>query len=173
MTKRQQTSIRLAAVFVAVLCGLAVLAAAASAATINSLTVSGTPANPVFTVTGSGLTVPVPNPKASPSKQALCPLAISGNAGLDYGTGLYLVGWDGQTGGTNAQLYAAGRYRPTLNELDCIGLVVLSHTPTRVRFTFGHAYVQYYRAKPRLLRNGDVVEVVIGGAPYAAVVRFH
>ena len=39
------------------------------------------------------------------------------------------------------------RYRPSLNELDCIGIVVLKHTPTRVTFTLGHAYTEYYRAK--------------------------
>jgi hypothetical protein len=161
---------------VALLCVAAACASAADARTaarISSLTITGSPAKPVFTVTGTGLAVPSPNPKTSPSGQPLCPLKISGKAGRDYGTGFYVIGWDGQPNGTNAQLYAGGRYRPALNELDCIGLVVLSHTPTKVRFTLGHGYVQYYRAKPRLLRNGDVVEVVVRGAPYATVVHFH
>jgi len=145
----------------------------AAAATISSLTVSGSAARPIFTVVGRGLTLPPANPKKSPSNQPLCPLAISGNAGFDYGTQFYLVGWDAQMGDANNQLYAAGRYRPGLNELDCIGIVVLTHTPARITFTFGHAYLQYYRAKPRLIENGDVIEVVLRGASFATVVHFH
>jgi hypothetical protein len=138
---------------------------------ISSLSVGGTVARPIFTITGSGLALPSPNPKVSPSNQSLCPLRISGKAGFDYGTQFYLLGWDAQPGDTNNLLYAAGRYRPKLNELDCIGIVVLAHTPSRVTFTFGHAYLQYYRSKPRLIRSGDVVEVVLRGASIATVVH--
>jgi hypothetical protein len=158
-----------------VVCSLALAGAAsgrATATTITAVKVSGSSSRPVFTVTGQGLTVPAPNPATSPSGQPLCPLKISGNAGLDYGTGFSLIVWDGQVEDANAQLYAAGRYRPKLNELDCIGIVVLTHTPTRVTFTLGHGYVQYYRTKPRLIRAGDVVEVVLGHARFATVVRF-
>jgi hypothetical protein len=144
---------------------------ARAAAVISSLSVGGSPAKPVFTITGTGLTVPAPNPRTSPSGQQLCPLKISGNAGFDYGTQFYLIDWDAQPNGTNSQLYAAGRYRPNLNELDCIGLVVLAHTPTKVSFTFGHAYVQY-RSKYRTLGNQDVIEVVLNGAALATVVHF-
>src|SRR5579885_900264 len=148
----------------ATLCSLALAAPTAQqGAAITALKVGGTSSRPVFTIVGHGLTVPAPNPKVSPSNQPLCPLAISGNAGLDYGTQFSLVAWDGQPDSTNVQLYAAGRYRPSLNELDCIGIVVLLHTPDRVSFTFGHAYEQYYKAKPRLLKNGDVVEVTFRG----------
>lgn len=71
------------------------------------------------------------------------------------------------------RLYGVGRYRPSLNELDCIGIVVLSHTPTKVTFTPGHAYTQYYRGKPRLIRNQDVLEVVLNGATFSTVAHFH
>jgi hypothetical protein len=176
--KLRLTSRRLAAAVVlvsipwaALLAGGASATSHHSAAVIRSLTVSGSVSRPIFTITGVGLAVPPPNPKLSPSNQSLCPLRISGNAGLDYGTSFYLNGWDAQVGDSNSQLYAAGRYRPKLNELDCIGIVVLAHTPTHVTFTFGHAYVQYYRSKPRLLRNGDVIEVVLRGASFATVFR--
>jgi hypothetical protein len=142
-----------------------------AAAVIRSVTVSGSPAGPIFTVSGSGLNVPVPSPAVSPSGQSLCPAKIAGNAGLDYGTHLYLIGWDGQPNGSNKQLYSAGRYRPKLNELDCIGLVVSSHSPSRLVFTFGHAYTQF-RSQYRELQNGDVIEVVFNTASFA-VVRYH
>ena len=144
----------------------------ATATSIRALTVSGNANRPVFTITGAGLNVPTANPKASPSGQSLCPVKIAGNAGLDYGTGFYLIGWDAQPNDSNAQLYAAGRYRSSLNELDCIGIVVLSHTHTKLVFTFGSAYVQY-RSQYRTLRNGDVVEVVLNAAAFATVVHYH
>jgi hypothetical protein len=97
---------------------------------------------------------------------------ITGNAGFDYGNRFFVNMWDGQPLGTNAQLYSAGRYRPTLSELDCIGIVVLAHTTKRIRFTFGHGYQQLYSAKPRFLKNGDVIEVGIGGLRFATVVHF-
>jgi hypothetical protein len=85
---------------------------------------------------------------------------------------LYLIAWGGQPNDSNAQLYSAGRYRPKLNELDCIGLIVLSHSPSKLVFTFGHAYAQY-RSQYRQLQNGDVIEVVVNKASFATVVRYH
>jgi hypothetical protein len=167
-----------AAIVGCVLIGSFALAGAATArnsrasAAITSLRVSGSSARPVFTITGTGLAIPKPNPTTSPSGQSLCPLKISGNAGLDYGTQLYLIAWSGQPASTNAALYSAGRYRPALNELDCIGIVVLAKSPTHVSFTLGHAYLQYYKAKPGLIRSGDVIEVVLNGAAFATVVRY-
>src|SRR5262249_894766 len=74
---------------------------------ITSLTVTGTSARPLFTLKGNQLAVPPPNPKTSPSGQPLCPLQISGNAGLNYGTRFYVIMWDGQPTSTNAALYSA------------------------------------------------------------------
>ena len=168
-------SLRQAVALSAVVASSLVLVAAASSANKPSITavrVSGSPSHPVFTVTGHRLTVPKPNPKTSPSGQPLCPVQISGNAGLDYGNAFFVNMWDGQPQDANAQLYAAGRYRPTLNELDCIGIVVLKHTADRISFTFGHGYQQYYGAKPRFIHNGDVIEVGIGPARFATVVHF-
>jgi len=151
---------------------LASAASPANTASITAVKVSGSSSHPVFTVTGHGLSVPKPNPSKSPSGQPLCPLQITGNAGLDYGNTLFAIVWDGQPQDANTQLYAAGRYRPTLNELDCIGIVVLAHTSRRITFTLGHGYQQYYGAKPRFIRNGDVVEVGVGAARFATVVHF-
>jgi hypothetical protein len=167
--------LRQAVALIAVAASSFALAAAASSAgkaSITSVKVTGGPSHPVFTVTGHGLSVPKPNPTKSPSGQSLCPLQISGNAGLDYGNSFFVIIWDGQPQDGNTQLYAAGRYRPALNELDCIGIVVLKHTAQRITFTFGHGYQQYYAAKPRFFRNGDVIEVGIGAARFATVVHF-
>jgi hypothetical protein len=145
----------------------------ASATSIRALTVTGGPARPIFTLTGSGLSIPKPNPKTSPSnKPPMCPLIISGKAGRDYGMQFYVLAWSAGPSDNNSFMYAAGRYRPSLGELDCIGLIVLSHTAKKVVFTYGHAYQQYYRAKPRLLRNRDVIEVALNGAAIATVVHY-
>jgi hypothetical protein len=161
---------------VAVAASSLVLTAAAPAAghgpTITAVSVGGSPTRPVFTIKGHGLVVPTPNPQGSPSNQPLCPLKISGNAGHNYGTNLFVVVWDGSTNGNNAFMYSGGRYRPTLNELDCIGLIVLKHSPTQITLTFGHGYQQYYGTKPRFVQNGDVVDVGDGTARFATVVRF-
>jgi hypothetical protein len=139
---------------------------------ITAVKVHGKPSKPVFTVLGHGLKIPKPNPTTSPSNQPLCPVVITGNAGFDYGNSFFVNMWDGQPNGTNAQLYAAGRYRPTLSELDCIGIVVLKHTAKSIKFTFGHGYQQLYSAKPRFLENGDVIEVGLGRLRFATVVHF-
>jgi hypothetical protein len=137
-----------------------------AAAAITSVTFSGSPAKPVITEVGRGLSVPSPSPKISPSNQPLCPKAITGNAGLDYGTGLFVTAF-----ANDQHLYSAGRYRPTLNELDCIGLIVLSHTPKKLRFTFGAAYRQAdFGYKP--LVNGSLVEVVVRNAAFGVVVHY-
>jgi hypothetical protein len=141
-------------------------------AVITSLTVAGTPAKPVFTILGRALTVPRPNPKTAPARQRMCPLKTTGNVGHDYGTRFYLIAWDGQATSSNALLYSAGRYRPTLNELDCIGIVLVSHTPSQLVFRFGHAYSQF-SSQYRPLTNGDVVEVVLNDASRATVVHYH
>ena len=168
-------SLRQAVALVAVATSSLVLVAAASSASTASITavkVSGSSSHPMFTVMGRGLSVPKPNPAKSPSGQPLCPVQISGNAGLDYGNQFFVIMWDAQPQDGNTQLYAAGRYRPTLNELDCIGIVVLKHTAGLITFTLGHGYQQYYGAKPRFIRNGDVIEVGVGAARFATVVHF-
>lgn len=148
------------------------MALATSRASITSLRVTGSPSHPIFTISGRGLAVPPTSPKTSPSNQKLCPVVINGNAGFDYGTRFSLIVWNGQLASTNTQRYAGGRYRPALNELDCIGLIVLKATPTQIRFTLGAAYLQLYQTNPGLIQNGDVVEVVLNSARYATVVHY-
>jgi hypothetical protein len=54
--------------------------------------------------------------------------------------------------------------------LDCIGIIVLSHSPTKLTFALGQAYREYYQAD--WIQNGNVVEVVLDGASIAAVVHY-
>ena len=138
----------------------------ADAAAITSVRFSGTPTRPVVTITGRALSIPAPSPKTSPSNQTLCPRVIKGNAGLDYGTGFWVSAFQ-----NDKQIWSAGRYRPALRELDCIGIVVLSHTATRVRFTFGAAYNQADFGYAHVT-NGTLVEVVPRNAAYGLVVRY-
>jgi hypothetical protein len=137
-----------------------------AAAAITSVKFSGSAAKPIITVVGRGLSVPSPSPKISPSNQPLCPKVINGNAGLDYGTGLFVTAF-----ANDQHLFSAGRYRPSLNELDCIGLLVLSHTAKQLRFTFGAAYRQAdFGYKP--LTNGSLAEVVVRNAAFGVVVHY-
>ena len=114
-----------------------------------------------------GLKIPAANPLGSPSNKPLCPRTINANAGLDFGTRFYLTAFaDGKL------KYTAGRYRPRVNELDCIGLIVLSHSTTRVQFGLGAAYNQA-RFRYRHIINGDHVNVALNGATYGLVVQYH
>jgi hypothetical protein len=136
----------------------------AAKASITSVTVAGTPAKPTITVKGHGLVLPHPNPAISPSNQPLCPKVIPGNAGLDYGTSFYVLAY-----ANGKQTWAAGRYRPKLGELDCIGLIVLSHSTATIRFRLGAAYRAFGYAP---IVNGNVVKVVVDGASRRVVVAY-
>jgi hypothetical protein len=142
-------------------------AGSAAPAAISGVVFSGSPEKPLVTITGRGLTVPQPNPANSPSNQRLCPKAIKGKAGFDYGTSLYLTAFS-----DDKLSFAAGRYRPTRNELDCVGIIVLSHTPTQIRLTFGAAYNQPDFGYPQI-KSGDLVEVIDQAAAYGLVVQYH
>jgi hypothetical protein len=168
-------STRVLAAGLAVGCaGLASVSMAAGRSSASSslqVAVSGAPKRPVFTLVGNGLQLPGASPTSWPTSQTGCDtLKVGGDPGHDYGTNFYLLAWDGQPGGQNNLRIAAGRYRPTFGELDCIGLVVLSHSPTKLTFTLGHAYADYY--KPQWIQKGDVVNVVLNGVSVAGIVQY-
>ena len=132
-------------------------------ALISSVTLGGSQQNPSIVVHGTNLgSKPAPNPSGSPSNQPLCPVVIKGNVGLDYGTSLYL--------NDNTGNFAAGRYRPTVNELDCIGLIVTKFTPTEVDFRPGSGYQQF---SPKYqINDGDAIEVAVNGASKTVHVKY-
>jgi hypothetical protein len=152
--------------------GAASARSSAGAAVITGFRVKGGPTNPTFVISGRHLGVPKPNPPGSPAGTKLCPLTVTGNAGHTYGTGFYIIAWAAQPNSTNAEQYSAGRYRPSLNELDCMGLIVGKPTPSKITFTLGAAYAEHYVSNPAPIQNGDVVEVVLGKAAYATVVHY-
>ena len=137
--------------------------ASTTAGRITSVTFRGSPKSPSVLIRGRNLgSKPAPYPPTSPSGQSLCGVTIKGNVGLDYGTNLYLVDLDGR--------WAAGRYRPRLLELDCIGLIVTRFTQTEVAYRFGAAYAQVHANYS--LAQGDAVRVGVNGASVTVRVRY-
>ena len=126
---------------------------------IGRVIFGGTPAHPGITITGSDLTYdrslsatpPVPNPTYTPGNHPLCPLKLTGVQGYDYGIRLYLVDKSANP------LWAAGRYRPGLRELDCIGIVLEQWTSGAIKFRLGSGYLQGHYPQ---LHDGDFVQIV-------------
>ena len=78
-------------------------------------------------------------------------MKISGTAGFDYGIRLYFVDKS-----ANPE-WSAGRYRPRLGELDCIGLIVTRYTSGEVVFRFGG----FFRQRRYRVNAGDYVGVAV------------
>ena len=138
----------------------------AAAATISSVVFTGTTTAPTVTVNGTGLgAMPAPNPTYTPAGTQMCPLAPPpGNQGYDYGTSLFLF--------DSSRNWAGGRYRPELNELDCVGLLVSKFTPTQVVFQYGSAYATYQQKDNYLLAEGDSYQLTVNGANYSGTVHY-
>ena len=83
--------------------------------------------------------IPPKSPAYSPSNQPDCPVKINGNAGRDYGTRLYFVDRSAKP------QWSAGRYRPGIHELDCIGLIITRYTSGEVVFRFGAFFKRFGR----------------------------
>lgn len=135
----------------------------AGAGTITGVVFTGSPAKPTVTVTGTGLgSLPAANPSYTPEGHPACPLPPKGDQGHDYGVSFWLA--------DTAHNWSGGRYRPELNELDCIGLISSAFTATSVVFTFGSAYTDYpqnYR-----LAEGDAFQLVVNGAAFQGSVHY-
>jgi hypothetical protein len=135
---------------------------APASATITSVAFGGSPANPSFVVHGTSLgKLPKHDPAGHPSGFNGCP-AVAGDIGFDFGTNLYLA--------VPAKNWSGGRYRPSLNETDCLDLVVTKFTPTEVDFHFGTFYTKYHAQFS--LNDGDAVEVGVNGAVKSVHVKY-
>ena len=130
--------------------------------TITSVSFSGTPASPTISIHGTNLgTNSAPDPARHPAGQNGCP-SIGGDMGYDYGTSLYLA--------VPAKNWAAGRYRPALNETDCIDIVTTKFTQSEVQFHFGVFYTSTY---PKFaLTSGSKVEIAVNGATFSTTVKY-
>jgi hypothetical protein len=125
---------------------------------IDKIIFGGTPSKPGITITGTDLTydrhlgsgAPEPNPPYTPGGHPGCPTQFKGPQGHDYGTRLYVVDKSA------SPLWAAGRYRPHLGELDCIGLVLTQWTSGAIQFHFG----SFLRIGKFRLNPGDFVQIV-------------
>ena len=98
--------------------------------------------NPQVTIRGSGFGArPAHDPSFPPTPpQGNTPpygCSETGKVGWNYGTKL----WLSVTSSTHSP-WSAGRYRPALSELDCVGIVILRYTGSQVRFRLGAGYHQ-------------------------------
>lgn len=135
-------------------------------ARITSVTFTGSPSNPVVTIVGSGLgTRPQPSPsyKPTPPHGNVAPYGCTttGNVGYDYGTRLWLADSAGSG-------WSAGRYRPGIHELDCVGLLIVGYSPTKVVYRLGADY----RAHGYRLNLGDHYEASVNGGVKRGTVRY-
>jgi hypothetical protein len=134
---------------------------------ISSVTFGGTQAKPTITIHGSHLgTRPHPNPAYVPlSHPPLCPPAPTKPLpayGYDYGTSLFLEER------ARKPVWSAGRYRPAVNELDCVGFVVVKFTPGLVVLRLGAFYGE---AKLQLAPN-DAFLIGVNNARFHGRVRY-
>jgi hypothetical protein len=172
----RRCGVALAAVLV--MAGALLAASFATGATmavrISGVAFHGPERNPVITVSGIGLGLrPKPNPAYHPlGHPPLCPTPPTkplAAYGFDYGTRLY-VDDRSQTPG-----WSAGRYRPQLSELDCIGLLVSSYSPTKVVFRLGAAYREPTSDRAGHsydLAEGDTVIIGVNGAQFTTRVHY-
>jgi hypothetical protein len=139
---------------------------------ITSVVISGTEAHPVVTITGHRLGKrPLPNPAYHPlGHPPLCPpkpTLAPARYGFDYGTRLYIQD------ATQQPAWSAGRYRPSVNELDCIGIVLTKFTPSRVVFRLGAAYPTLPGSSTAFsLKEGDAFVVGVNGTRSSGKVHY-
>ena len=140
---------------------------------ITAVTFSGSQAHPVITIVGSGFgDRPSPDPGYHPPwpTHRLCPVRPTkplADYGFDYGAHLFL------TDSTQHPGWAAGRYRPGIGELDCIGLLITQYTPTKIVYQLGAAYPNVPTAPAKYaLAAGDSYVVGVNGATFSGRVRY-
>jgi hypothetical protein len=124
-------------------------------------------ASPQVTIRGSGFGS---RPAHDPSYQPKPPhgntppfgCSQTGNVGWDYGTQL----WISITSAAHSG-WSAGRYRPALNELDCIGLTIIRYTGSKIVYRLAAGY----RQGGFELASGDRYVVSVKGATSRGVVK--
>src|ERR1022692_1066365 len=131
---------------------------------ISSVTFSGSVSHPTVTIKGTNFgKQPRHDPGCHPAGQGVC-----GNyTGYDYGNSLYLADR------ANGHGFAAGRYRPSIPELDAISFVITKYSATEIVFHFGNWYNQI--GMPRYhyqLAADDHVTVTVRGSSRSTTVKY-
>jgi hypothetical protein len=144
------------ALVLAVALALVAVPAAVAKPTIKSVAFKGTIVRPTIVITGTGFGK---RPARVKAKSATC--RSSGDVGYDYGTSLWLEVTP--AGGGN---WAAGRSKG--KTVDCIGLVALSWSSTRVTYRLG----SYYLTSGVDLTRGSGYRVGVKGATKTGTVRY-
>lgn len=166
--RRASSLLAASVVRVGVGAGAADIGAAPSSATkITSVAFSGSQARPTITIHGQHLgTRPQPNPAYRPlGHPPLCPPTPTkalAAYGFDCGTSLFL------SDRTQRPAWSAGRYRPQLSELDCIGVIIVKFTPGLVVFRLG----AFYREGGFKLAPKDAFQVGVNAAPFGGRVHY-
>jgi hypothetical protein len=157
--------------------GVGVLAFAATAAgpfawadraavkpVIRSVTFTGGVKHPTITIRGANFGLrPRHDPRCHPAGRGVC-----GNyTGYDFGVSLYLIDRAKGHG------FAAGRYRPSVPELDAISFVVTKYSATEIVYSFGNWYdkVGMPRYHYRLAAQ-DHVTVSVKGTSFSTTVTY-
>jgi hypothetical protein len=151
----------------ALIFGLDAVAAPTAPARIASVAFSGGSAKPTITIRGQHLgTRPLPNPAYNPlGHPPLCPPSPTkppSAYGYDYGMSLFIEDR------SQEPVWSAGRYRPALNELDCVGVVVVKFTPGLVVLRLG----AFYREAKLKLAPNDEYTLGVNTARFRGRVRY-
>lgn len=126
-------------------------------ARVKSVDLTGTTAQPVVTVSGSGFgTRPTPYPSTAPEGQSGCPAAPTAGDGYLYGNKLFLADPNTITG------FIAGE--DAGGQFDCVGLVIDSWSPSKVVFSLGNLYDKHIPQNYYVLKHGDPFTVYVQGA---------
>ncbi len=142
-----------------------------TSARIDSVTTSGSPADPKVIVRGQGFGAqPAPDPASVPEGQQGCPAAPAAGDGHLYGTHLYFTDLHARVGSYTS--WTAGEFTPGGNgQFDCVGLVIDRWTPTEVVFGFGNLYDKMIPQNYYLLSSGDTFQVWVQGATFRGTAR--
>lgn len=137
---------------------LASTPARSSATTITGVAYSGSAADPIITITGTGFD---PQPAATG-------LAFTGATGFDFGTALHIL-----DSSQDPHSFSAGYDDPSQNRHDFLGLLILSYSNSQIVLSFGSNYVsQFSQGGFYQLSEGDSLSVFVQGASYTSAVAF-
>lgn len=146
----------------AVLVGAGSSVAAAKPA-ITSVTLTGSPAKPLFTIRGRNFGR-LPGVGQLPSASSACRgEKAPGNQGVNFGNKLYFI-----DGSNKFSAGLSGPYKTVSDVVDCVGVIVKSYSSSKVEYALGSDYTKH----PYSIKNGDSITFVVNGATATLRVRY-